>query len=153
MEKAALETARTKEQHPPPRRDAADMELLEPVRQEETRHEGEQVQLQASKQVPEAEIEFQQLLIAEREAEIREIETGVQELNEIFRDLGHIVQEQGDMIDNIEYNINSLATNTQGADRELLDAHAYQRRSGRRMLCLTLIIAFVVAIVLLAILG
>ena len=57
------------------------------------------------------------------------------------------------MIDNIEYNINSLATNTQGADRELLDAHAYQRRSGRRMLCLTIIIAFVVAIVLLAILG
>ena len=33
-----------------------------------------------------------------REAEIREIENGVQELNEIFRDLSHIVQEQGGIV-------------------------------------------------------
>lgn len=90
-------------------------------------------------------------MIAEREAEIREIESGVQELNEIFRDLGHIVQEQGDMIDNIEYNITSIASNTESADRELLSAHAYQRRAGRRMLCLTLIVGFVIAIVILAV--
>lgn len=45
-----------------------------------------------------AEIEFQETLIAERENEIREIESGIHELNEIFRDLGHIVQEQGGMI-------------------------------------------------------
>jgi hypothetical protein len=37
-------------------------------------------------------------LIAEREAEIREIESGIHELNDIFRDLGTIVQEQGGLI-------------------------------------------------------
>lgn len=61
-----------------------------------------QEQQQAQEQIPSgpsmAEIEFQETLIAERENEIREIESGIHELNEIFRDLGHIVQEQGGMI-------------------------------------------------------
>ena len=37
-------------------------------------------------------------MIQEREAEIREIETGIHELHEIFRDIGTLVQEQGSMI-------------------------------------------------------
>ena len=112
----------------------------------------EQAQVQVPR-ISQAELEFQEALISEREAEIREIENGVQELNEIFRDLSHIVQEQGGMIDNIEYNITHISTNAQGSDRELLRAHTYQRRAGRRTLCLMLIIAFVIAVVLLALLG
>ena len=75
----------------------------------------------------------------------------MEELNEIFRDLSHMVQEQGGMIDNIEYNIGNLATNVHGADRELLQAHDYQRRNGRRTLCLMIILALVVAVVLIAV--
>lgn len=101
--------------------------------------------------ISQAELEYQEALIAEREAEIREIETGVQELNEIFRDLSHIVQEQGGMIDNIEYNIGNISTHAEGADRELLQAHDYQRRAGRRTACLMIIVAFVVFMVLLAV--
>ena len=37
-------------------------------------------------------------MIQEREAEIREIESGIHELHEIFRDLGTLVQEQGGML-------------------------------------------------------
>jgi hypothetical protein len=40
------------------------------------------------------EIQFNDMLIAEREDEIQEIEQGIAELNEIFRDLGTIVTEQ-----------------------------------------------------------
>lgn len=100
-----------------------------------------------------ADLEYQESLITSREAEIREIESGVQELNEIFRDLGNIVQEQGGMIDNIEFNINSIAENTAGADGELVVAHEYQRKAGRRCICLLLVVGFVVAIVLLAVLN
>ncbi len=57
-----------------------------------------------------------------------------------------------DRTDNIEYNITSIATNTSGADRELVTAHEYQRKAGRRALCLMLIVGVVVAIVLLALL-
>jgi t-SNARE complex subunit (syntaxin) len=44
------------------------------------------------------ELAYQESLIQEREAEIREIETGMHELAEIFRDLGTLVGEQGQMI-------------------------------------------------------
>lgn len=44
------------------------------------------------------ELDFQETLIAEREAEIRDIESGIHELNDIFRDLGTIVSEQGGLI-------------------------------------------------------
>ena len=44
------------------------------------------------------ELAYQESLITEREAEIREIETGIHELSEIFRDLGTLVQEQGGML-------------------------------------------------------
>jgi hypothetical protein len=43
-------------------------------------------------------MQFQEMMIAERENEIREIEEGIHELNTIFRDLGTIVVEQGGML-------------------------------------------------------
>jgi syntaxin 7 len=45
--------------------------------------------------IPDYELDYQEALIEERENEIREIEVGINELNQIFRDLGTIVQEQG----------------------------------------------------------
>jgi hypothetical protein len=44
------------------------------------------------------ELAYQESLIQEREAEIREIETGIHELHEIFRDLGTLVNQQGSML-------------------------------------------------------
>jgi syntaxin 7 len=44
------------------------------------------------------ELAYQESLIQEREAEIREIENGIHELSEIFRDLGTLVHQQGDML-------------------------------------------------------
>ncbi|KAH9850233.1 t-SNARE [Lenzites betulinus] len=99
------------------------------------------------------ELVFQESLIQEREAEIREIETGIHELHEIFRDLGTLVQEQGGMLDNIESNISSIAVDTAGAAEELTTAHEYQRRAGRRALCLMLVLVVVICVVLLAILS
>ncbi|EIN12504.1 t-SNARE [Punctularia strigosozonata HHB-11173 SS5] len=97
------------------------------------------------------ELAYQESLIQEREAEIREIETGIHELHEIFRDLGTLVNEQGEMIDNIESNISSIAVDTQGAAAELATAHEYQRKAGRRAACLMLVLVVVVCVVLLAV--
>jgi t-SNARE complex subunit (syntaxin) len=59
----------------------------------------EQVQAQAMQsQLSPHELAYQESLIQEREAEIREIETGIHELSEIFRDLGTLVHEQGGML-------------------------------------------------------
>jgi t-SNARE complex subunit (syntaxin) len=63
--------------------------------------EEQRPQLQAQAQVEalaDSEVEYHEQLIEERETEIRGIETGIHELNEIFRDLGTIVHEQQSML-------------------------------------------------------
>ena len=61
------------------------------------------------------ELDFQESLIVEREEEIRGIEQGITELNEIFRDLGTMVSQQGEMIDDIEVYVGNTATSTKAA--------------------------------------
>ncbi|KAJ3730880.1 t-SNARE [Lentinula guzmanii] len=99
------------------------------------------------------ELAYQESLIQEREEDIREIEAGVHELAEIFRDLGTLVHQQGGMLDNIDYNIQSVHVDTSRAAEELTTAHEYQRKAGRRAACLMVILIVVVAIVLLAVLS
>ena len=54
-------------------------------------------------------------------------------------------------VDNIESNISSIAVDTAGAAEELTTAHEYQRKAGRRAICLMLVLIVVVAVVLLAV--
>ncbi|CAK9780906.1 unnamed protein product [Cutaneotrichosporon oleaginosum] len=132
------------------------VELQEEANEDRDSVELERVQLQTqatAPQITQSELEFQEQLIAEREGEIREIESGIHELNDIFRDLGAIVQEQGGLIDNIESNIVNVHAHTTSAAEELTSAHEYQRKAGRRMACLLIILAIVALFILLAILA
>ncbi|KAJ7676081.1 t-SNARE [Mycena polygramma] len=97
------------------------------------------------------ELAYQESLIQEREEEIREIESGIHELSEIFRDLGTLVHQQGGMLDNIESNISSVAVDVESGAQELRTASDYQRKAGRRAACLMIVLVVVTAVVLLAI--
>ncbi|KAF8509849.1 t-SNARE [Hysterangium stoloniferum] len=104
-------------------------------------------------QLSPAELSHQESLIQEREQEIREIEAGIHELSEIFRDIGTLVTEQGVMADNIETNIRSVNDHTAAAARELTVAGEHQRKAGRRAACLMIVLVIVICIVLLAVLS
>ncbi|GJN89007.1 hypothetical protein Rhopal_001978-T1 [Rhodotorula paludigena] len=132
--------------------DAADGDVPPPA---EGGEGGQLLELQQTQteQLSDADIEFQEQLIQEREGEIEQIEQGITELNQIFKDLGQIVGEQQSMIDNIETNVISVARDTHGASTQLTEAHAYQRKAGRRMFCLLLVFLLVLAVVLLAVLS
>jgi len=56
-----------------------------------------------------------------------------------------------DDTDNIESNITSVAQDTSSAADELTTAHEYQRKAGRRMVCLLLILVVVILVILLAV--
>ncbi|MCJ1431906.1 hypothetical protein MMC27_001262 [Xylographa pallens] len=100
------------------------------------------------------EVDFQESLIVERESEIRNIEQSVGELNELFRDVAHIVREQGTMLDTIEVNVQNTSTDTRQADVELRSANRYQKQARGKACCLLLILAVVlVVIILVATLG
>eukprot|EP00158_Paraphelidium_tribonemae_P007750 Partr_v1_DN28350_c1_g1_i4_m79271 putative SYNtaxin len=115
-----------------------------PLIQEESKRQQELMRL-------DNEIEFNENIIMEREQSIREIETAMHEVNEVFRDLGSLVSEQQGMIDNIESNIESSAARTGDANIELQGANRYQQKSRNRQ-CWLLAILTAVIIVLLVIL-
>ncbi|EDO16783.1 hypothetical protein Kpol_526p36 [Vanderwaltozyma polyspora DSM 70294] len=87
------------------------------------------------------EFAYQQNLIRQRDEEIVNIERGITELNGLFTDLSHVIQQQGSMVDNIEANIYSVADNTQLASRELDKALRYQRKSSKWCLYLLMLLS------------
>lgn len=98
-----------------------------------------------------AEVDFQEALIIEREAEIRNIEQSVGELNELFRDVAHIVHEQGGQLDIISENVERVTTDTRGANVELRSASRYQKNARNKACCLLLILAVILVIIVLAV--
>ncbi|ORE21013.1 t-SNARE [Rhizopus microsporus] len=118
------------------------------VRQLDTLHSNEEQQQQQQQQQMQSnaldnEIEYNELLISEREAEIQNIEDGIVELNEIFRNMDLIVNEQESGIQSIYGNILSVAQNTKQAADELMVADRYYRNARRSMCWFMLIITIV----------
>lgn len=72
------------------------------------------------------------------------------ELNELFRDVASMVQDQGGMISTIEDNVVNVRDDTRGADRELTQASRYQRSARGKAFCLLLILGLVVLVIVLA---
>ncbi|KAK7532414.1 t-SNARE [Phyllosticta citribraziliensis] len=115
---------------------------------------GSQQMLQEQEQLrlaPQDEVDFQESLIIERESEIRNIEQSVGELNELFRDVAHMVHEQGEQLDIISENVEGVRDDTRGANTELRTASRHQKAARNKACCLLVILAVVLTIVILAV--
>ncbi|KAI3633698.1 hypothetical protein MIR68_008645 [Amoeboaphelidium protococcarum] len=94
------------------------------------------------------EIKYTTELIQEREESIAHLEKSIVEVNEIFRDLGTLVVDQGVMVDNIESNIESSATRMGDAVVELNTAERHQKKARNRMCFLLIVAAIILAILI-----
>ena len=126
--------------------DKAQLDGDSPPLQQSQQQEQEQIRLASQD-----EVDFQDSLIVERESEIRNIEQSVGELNELFRDVAHIVHEQGVGIDSIAGNVQNVAQDTRHADLELRSANRYQKSARGKACCLLVILAIVLVIIVLAV--
>jgi len=111
----------------------------------------QQLQEQQLRLASQEEVDFQDSLIVEREAEIRNIEQSVSELNELFRDVAHIVHEQGGQLDLISDNVERTRDDTRGADINLRSASRYQKNARNKACCLLIILAVILVIIVLAV--
>ncbi|CEG73837.1 hypothetical protein RMATCC62417_09139 [Rhizopus microsporus] len=116
---------------------------LDTLYSNEEQQQQQQQQQQIQSNALDNEIEYNELLISEREAEIQNIEDGIVELNEIFRNMDLIVNEQESGIQSIYGNILSVAQNTKQAADELIVADRYHRNARRSMCWFMLIITIV----------
>jgi len=103
-------------------------------------------------QAMEDDIQFNEQIVQERNREIREIETAVVEVGQIFQDLAAMVNEQGVMVDNIEANISSSVEATSTGVVQLEGAEEYQIRARKKCVCISIIVVVAVAIIVIVIL-
>ncbi|XP_054275233.1 syntaxin-16-like [Macrosteles quadrilineatus] len=86
-----------------------------------------------------------------REAEVRQIVKSIVDLNDIFKDLAHMVADQGTVLDRIDYNIEQAQVQVHEGYQQLQKADLYHRKN-RKMMCIlvlsvvTMLLTFILII-------
>lgn len=82
-----------------------------------------------------------------RDEEVTKIVKSIYDLNDIFKDLSQMVQEQGTILDRIDYNVEQTQTRVSEGLRQLQRAEMYQRKN--RKMCIIMVLASVTLFMLL----
>ncbi|CAB3365974.1 syntaxin-16 [Cloeon dipterum] len=86
----------------------------------------------------------------QREEEVRKIVSSIIDLNSIFKDLAHMVVDQGTVLDRIDFNVERTQEQVTQGFRQLQKAERYQR-SNRKMKCILIMTATVIVLLFLLI--
>ncbi|KAH0554690.1 syntaxin-12 [Cotesia glomerata] len=96
-------------------------------------------------------LEFEQGILLEREDLIQKLEGDILDVNQIMRELGALVNQQGGSIDTIENSIENVHGNVGLGAQELSRASSYQNKY-RKKVFFVLLLAIIVVIILIVIL-
>ena len=89
------------------------------------------------------ELELENEVMNEKFEEAEKVHKEILALNEIFKDVAVLVNEQGEMLKEADRNVENAEKNTGKASKELADAQEYQS-SARRKLCIIFSILLVI---------
>jgi len=88
--------------------------------------------------------------VQERHQEIVKIEQSVLELQQLFIDMQVLVKNQGEVINQIEYQVSTANDNTEKGVEELKEAVVYQKKARKKLIILIiLVLAIVIGVLLL----
>ncbi|XP_052256952.1 syntaxin-12-like isoform X2 [Dreissena polymorpha] len=85
--------------------------------------------------------------LRERESAIKQLESDIMDVNQIFKDLGMLVHQQGEQLDSIEANVENAVVHVEKGGEELKQAVNYQSKARRKKCCLIIVILVVLAVV------
>jgi len=97
------------------------------------------------------DLDFQDSMIRDRDAQIRVIQGQMVQVNDIFRDLARLVEDQGEMIDNIQTNIVSASQNVEAGLKEVKEADKSQQSSRKKLCFLAIFVTVLLAIVVIVV--
>jgi syntaxin 1B/2/3 len=86
--------------------------------------------------------------IEARHKDILRLEASIAELHQMFVDMAVLVETQGELLNQIEYNVNQSVAYTKQGVEELRSANKYQRRSRKKMYILLVILIVIIIAVL-----
>ncbi|OXA60660.1 syntaxin-16 [Folsomia candida] len=91
--------------------------------------------------------------LQEREREVQQVVKSIMDLNTIFRELASMVKEQADMVDRIDYHVETTHIKVEEGTKQLQKAANYQRRNRKCIFLVSCVILTVLLIFLLVALG
>jgi len=90
--------------------------------------------------------------IEARHSDIMKLENSIRELHDMFMDMAMLVENQGEMIDRIEYNVEHAVDYVQTATQDTKKALKYQSKARRKkifiIICLSVSLIIIVGIIL-----
>jgi len=117
-------------------------------------NQGSHLQQQALSDLKELD-EVDQRLIEEQNMDIKNIESDLQALNELFVDVNNLVVEQGEVLNDVEKNVVSSDIHVQQGTEELVVANKYQKSARKKIILIIIgvvvIIAIIVAVIVIAV--
>ncbi|KAM9418697.1 syntaxin-12-like isoform 1-T1 [Salvelinus alpinus] len=86
------------------------------------------------------------VLIKERETNIRQLESDILDVNQIFKDLAVMIHDQGEVIDSIEANVESAEVHVDRGTEQLQRAAYFQQKSRKKMCILAVVLSIVLTV-------
>ncbi|XP_052246148.1 syntaxin-like isoform X2 [Dreissena polymorpha] len=84
--------------------------------------------------------------IEARHADIMKLEKSIQELHDMFMDMAMLVEQQGEMIDRIEYNVEHAVDYVEAAKMDTKKAVKYQSKARRKLIMIIVCVVVLIAI-------
>lgn len=88
----------------------------------------------------------------EQAAAVRQLESNINDIRTIFKDLAAMVHEQGEVVEQIDEKTDIAATRVESGNQNLVQAAKYKRCSNRLTCCIVCIVTTVVVVVVIAVL-
>ncbi|XP_044732024.1 syntaxin-7 [Chrysoperla carnea] len=101
-------------------------------------------QMQRQKQIQE-EVNLQ--ILQQQEQSIRQLESDISDVNQIFKELGALVHEQGEIVDSIESSVERTEVFVQEGVQQLRQASTYQNKLRKKKFFCALLGAIVLSII------
>ncbi|KAK8809219.1 hypothetical protein WA171_000803 [Blastocystis sp. BT1] len=92
-----------------------------------------------------ANLQYNDLIIRERHEDILALSTEMNQVQTVFRDLATMINDQGEMVEDIESNLTSSAEQSKQGVRQVLLAKAQQKSSRRK--CWTILVIIILIVI------
>lgn len=94
------------------------------------------------------ELDLENEVMNEKYEEVEKVHKEILALNEIFKDVAVMVNEQGEMLKQVDKNVENAEKNTGKASKELVDAQEYQSKARRKLCIIFCILSIIVCVVI-----
>ena len=88
--------------------------------------------------------------VADKYQDVLTLEASVAELHQMFLDFALLTEQQGEMLDQIEYQVKSASDYIDDGNTEITSAIKYQKMIRKKQCCIILIVLVILMVILLA---